>query len=84
MLQSKAALTQAKTHAWAVAWADRIRDQAPGITYGIYLGSGYATNNTGKGLATEFPLWWYPQYPSAYQLAAGPNLLFSVPLVLQN
>lgn len=67
-------LSQAKTHAWAVAWADRIRDQAPGITYGIYMGSGYATNNTGKGLAAEFPLWWYPQYPSAYQLAAGPDL----------
>lgn len=62
-------LNQAKTHAWAVDWADRFRDQAPGVTYGIYLGSGYATNNTGKGLAAEYPYWWFPQYPSAYQLA---------------
>lgn len=66
-------LNQAKTHDWAAAWADRIRDQAPGITHGLYLGSGYATNNTGRGLADEFPLWWYPQYPSAYQLAPGVN-----------
>lgn len=64
-------LDQAKTHAWAVAWADRIRGQAPGITFGIYMGSGYASNNTGRGLAAEYPLWWYPQYPGAYQLVAG-------------
>lgn len=62
-------LNQTRTHAWAVAWADRIRDQAPGVTYGIYMGSGYASNNTGQGLAAEYPIWWYPQYPSAYQLA---------------
>lgn len=64
-------LSQAKTNAWAAAWGDYIRTHAPGVTSGIYMGSGYATNNTGKGLAAHFDYWWYPQYPSAYQLAPG-------------
>ncbi|GAA4515520.1 hypothetical protein GCM10023191_085420 [Actinoallomurus oryzae] len=66
-------LNQAKTHAWAVAWADRIRDQAPGITYGIYMGGGYATNNTGRGLAAEYPFWWYPQYPTSKATSTWPT-----------
>lgn len=66
-------LNQAKTHAWAEDWAARVVDQARSVTYGSYLGSGYASNNTGKDLADVFPLWWYPQYPSAYQLTSIPG-----------
>lgn len=62
-------LNQSKTNAWARAFGDRLREKAPGVTTVLYLGSGYASNNTGRGLADHFDYWWYPQYPSAYQLA---------------
>jgi hypothetical protein len=58
-------LTQAKTNAWARAWGDFIRAHAPGVTSGIYMGSGYASNGTGRDLDQHFDLWWYPQYPSS-------------------
>lgn len=58
-------LSQSQTNAWARAWGDYIRAHAPGITSGVYLGSGYASNGTGRGLADHFDFWWYPQYPSA-------------------
>lgn len=65
-------LSQAKTNAWAKAWGDYMRVHAPGVTSGVYLGSGYASNGTGKDLADHFSWWWYPQYPSAYQLTTMP------------
>jgi hypothetical protein len=64
-------LNQAKTHDWAAAWGDYIREQVPDVTSGIYMGSGYASSNTGRDLDQHFTYWWYPQYPSAYQLAAA-------------
>jgi hypothetical protein len=64
-------LSQAKTNTWAKAWGDYIREHAPGVTSGVYFGSGYASNNTGKGLADHFDHWWYPQYPSAYQVTVS-------------
>jgi hypothetical protein len=63
-------LNQARTHDWAAAWGDYIREQVPGVTSGIYMGSGYAASNTGRDLDQHFRFWWYPQYPSAYQLAS--------------
>lgn len=61
-------LTQAQTNSWARAWGDYMRAHAPGITSGVYLGSGYVSNNTGRDLSKHFARWWYPQYPGAYQL----------------
>jgi hypothetical protein len=61
-------LNQSQTNTWAKTWGDYIREHAPGVTSGVYFGSGYASNNTGKGLSSHFDWWWYPQYPSAYQL----------------
>lgn len=61
-------LSQSATNAWARGWGDEIRGQAPGITSLLYMGNGYATNGTGRGLAQHFDLWMYPRYPSAYQL----------------
>ena len=58
-------LNQAQTNAWAKAWGDYIRAHAPGVTSGVYMGSGYASNGTGRDLAEHFSLWWYPQYPTA-------------------
>lgn len=57
-------LSQSATNAWARAWGDYIRQHAPGVTSGIYMGSGYASNGTGRDLAKHFTWWWYPQYPS--------------------
>ena len=57
-------LGQAATNAWAKAFGDRLRERAPGVTTVLYMGSGYATNGTGRGLAEHFDYWWYPQYPS--------------------
>jgi hypothetical protein len=62
-------LSQAATNAWARGWGDYMRDHAPGIRSGSYLGSGYVSNNTGRDLSKHFDLWWYPQYPGAYQIA---------------
>lgn len=62
-------LTQAATNAWARGWGDYMRDHAPGVTSGVYLGSGYVSNNTGRDLSKHFSRWWYPQYPGAYQVA---------------
>jgi hypothetical protein len=61
-------LSQATTNAWARGWGDYMRDQAPGITSGSYLGRGYVVNNTGRDLSKHFDRWWFPQYPSAYQV----------------
>jgi hypothetical protein len=61
-------LTQAETNAWARQFGDDLVDQAGNAADWLYMGSGYASNNTGKGLAAHFSRWMYPQYPSAYQL----------------
>lgn len=61
-------LNQTQTNAWARAWGDYVRDQAPGITSGVYLGRGYASNGTGRDLSQHFAYWWFPQYPSKYLL----------------
>lgn len=61
-------LNQSATNAWARAWGDYVRDQAPGITSGVYLGRGYASNGTGRDLSQHFSYWWYAQYPSKYLL----------------
>lgn len=65
--------TQAQTNAWARTWGDYVRSHAPGITSGVYLGRGYATNGTGKGLADHFDFWWYPQYPSSAAVSKWPT-----------
>lgn len=57
-------LNQSQTNAWAKAFGDYVRAHAPGVTSGVYMGSGYATNGTGRDLNQHFDLWWYPQYPS--------------------
>ena len=57
-------LGQAQTNKWAKAFGDRLREEAPGVTTVVYMGSGYASNGTGHDLSKHFDLWWYPQYPS--------------------
>jgi hypothetical protein len=64
-------LSQARTHDWAAAWGDYIREQVPGVTSGIYMGSGYASSNTGRNLRDHYSLWWYPQYPGKYQVSTS-------------
>lgn len=66
-------LTQAQTNAWARAFGDRLRERAPGVTTVLYMGSAYATNGTGRGLADHFDLWWYPQYPSSAAATKWPS-----------
>lgn len=61
-------LTQSATNLWARDFSRRIRLKAPKNRLGLYMGAGYATNGTGKGLKDFFDLWWYPQYPTVYQL----------------
>lgn len=60
-------LSQSATNTWARTFGDRLWDKAPGVTTALYAGSGYVTSTTGQDLAKHFNLWWYPQYPSAYQ-----------------
>lgn len=62
-------LSQAATNAWAKDFANRLKAKAPDNVRGIYMGAGYASSGTGKGLSAYFQRWWYPQYPSAYQMA---------------
>ena len=66
-------LTQAQTNAWARDFGDRLRERAPGVTTVAYLGSGYASSNTGRGLADHFDRWWYPQYPSTKSTTTWPS-----------
>ncbi|MCO5971783.1 glycoside hydrolase family 25 protein [Actinoallomurus soli] len=66
-------LGQAGTNAWAKAWGDYIRRHARGLTSGIYMGSGYASNGTGRGVARHYDLWWYPQYPSSARTSTWPR-----------
>lgn len=61
-------LSQSVTNLWAIEFAKRIRLKAPRNKLGLYMGAGYAANGTGKGLNKFFDLWWYPQYPSVFQL----------------
>lgn len=55
-------LTQAGTNVWARSFGDRLRTHTrnPDI---VYMGSGYAANHTGTGLARHFTHWWFPEYP---------------------
>jgi Lyzozyme M1 (1,4-beta-N-acetylmuramidase) len=57
-------LSQAETNAFARDFADRCKAKAPDNTRVIYMGGGYASNGTGRGLNQHFSFWWYPQYPS--------------------
>lgn len=64
-------LSQKQTNDWAHAFGTRLRSQAPNVTIGVYLGSGYASNGTGSNLNQTFDFWWYPQYMSKYQTRYG-------------
>jgi hypothetical protein len=66
-------LNQAQTNAWAKAFGDRLREKAPLVVTVLYMGSGYATSNTGRDLSKHFDLWWYPQYPSAKATKTWPT-----------
>lgn len=66
-------LGQAATNAWAKAFGDRLRDRAPGVRTVLYMGSGYASSGTGRGLASHFDFWWYPQYPSTSRTSRWPS-----------
>jgi hypothetical protein len=57
-------LNQSQTNAWAREFGDRLRAKAPGVTTIVYMGSGYASNGTGRDLNQHFDWWWFPQYPS--------------------
>jgi hypothetical protein len=65
-------LSMKRTNRWAKDFGLYLRDWFEGVRTVSYLGSGYATNGTGEGLAEFFDDWMYPQYPSAYQIAVGP------------
>lgn len=66
-------LSQAGTNAWARQFGARLRERAPHVTTMVYLGSGYASTATGKGLADFYDRWWYPQYPSSKSTTAWPS-----------
>lgn len=66
-------LGQAGTNAWARLFGQRLRERAPGIRTVLYMGAGYASNGTGKGLADFYDLWWYPQYPSTARTSTWPS-----------
>lgn len=66
-------LSQNATNAWACLFGDRLRQRAPHVRIVVYLGSGYASNGTGRGLADHFDLWWYPQYPSIASTTSWPS-----------
>jgi hypothetical protein len=61
-------LSQSATNSWTKYFGDRLWSKAPGVTTVLYMGSGYASSGTGRSLKDHFNFWWYPQYPSAYQL----------------
>jgi hypothetical protein len=65
-------LSQAKTNAWAIAFAARLKERVPGNRRVIYMGSGYASNGTGRDLSDHFSYWWYPQYPTAESTSTWP------------
>lgn len=65
-------LSQSATNAWAKTFGSRLRERAPGIRTVLYMGSGYASNGTGRGLSAYFDLWWYPQYPSTARTSTWP------------
>jgi hypothetical protein len=66
-------LSQAQTHDFMAEFAETLKAEVPNKR-GLYAGSGYASNNTGKGANKYYDLWWYPQYPSAYQLVPGTDM----------
>jgi hypothetical protein len=66
-------LNQAATNAWARAFGDRLREKAPGVTTVLYMGRGYASNNTGRDLSQHFDFWWMPQYPSSRSTTTWPT-----------
>lgn len=67
-------LSQAATNAWAKLFGQRLRERAPGVRTVLYMGSGYASNGTGRGLNAYFDLWWYPQYPSTAPTSTWPTV----------
>lgn len=67
-------LSQSATNTWARKFGDELRSRAPGVATGVYMGSGYASNGTGKALNQHYDRWWYSQYPSVYQIAAGTDV----------
>jgi hypothetical protein len=66
-------LNQKETNAWAKAFGDRLREKAPQAVSVLYMGSGYATNETGRELSEPCALWWDPQYPSAKSTKTWPT-----------
>jgi GH25 family lysozyme M1 (1,4-beta-N-acetylmuramidase) len=66
-------LSQAETNAWAIAFAARLKEKAPGNKRVIYAGRGYAANGTGKNLADHYQLWWFPQYDSMKATTTWPG-----------
>lgn len=66
-------LGQAATNAWARQFGARLRERAPHVTTVLYMGSGYASTATGKGLADYFDRWWYPQYPQSGSTTTWPS-----------
>jgi hypothetical protein len=67
-------LSQSETNTWARKFGDELRSRSPGVTGGAYFGSGYASNGTGRDLNQHYEFWWYPEYPSSYQLTAGTDI----------
>lgn len=68
-------LSQAKTNAWAIAFAARLKDLASGNTRILYMGSGYASSGTGRDLSEHFSFWWFPQYPSTARTSTWPSAM---------
>jgi lysozyme len=66
-------LNQTNTNAWAKAFGDRLHAKAPGVTTVLYMGRGYASNNTGRDLSKYFDYWWMPQYPSTARTSTWPT-----------
>lgn len=77
VLDLETGTTQAATHAWAVAFSQRVRALAPAVPLWLYMGMGYAASNTGKGLSAFFDRWWVAHYygnQSAWPSAFAPEI----------
>jgi GH25 family lysozyme M1 (1,4-beta-N-acetylmuramidase) len=65
-------LSGVATAAWACAWADSVRANAPGYVPGVYCG-GYMDQSAYAHLKEHFGWWWYPRWPSTAVTTTWPS-----------
>lgn len=75
-LEASEGLHQGELNAWAAAFGDYIRANAPGITSILYAGRTYVGSGTGAGLGKHFDYLWTARYPglTAWPTTVDPGL----------